>query len=363
MLFADAYNGRRVLVTGHTGFKGSWLARWLTRQGAVLTGYALDPPSAPDHYSLLPRDYASLRGDVRDAAALAAALAQADPEIVFHLAAQPLVRRSYQEPLQTLDANVMGVANLLEACRRALRLKAVVVVTSDKCYENREWAHGYRETDPLGGHDLYSASKACAEIVTAAYRRSFFAGDPPRVLVASVRAGNVLGGGDWAEDRLAPDLVRAAAGGRSALVRNPGSVRPWQHVLDVLCGYLQLGQRLLEGRVEFADCWNFGPGVAGVLTAGEVAQRMSRAWNAVAFHFPEGSGREPHEAGLLALDSAKARRRLGWRPLCDVDECLERTASWYRAYYERGEVLTDAQIDAYEAAAREAGLAWAGGAA
>jgi CDP-glucose 4,6-dehydratase len=340
------YAGRRVLVTGHTGFKGSWLCRWLERLGATVAGYSLAPASSPNHHQLLSPTFRQWLADVRDLAALTAACAEFQPEIVFHLAAQPLVRQSYREPVETFATNVMGTANVLEACRQTDSVRAAVIVTTDKCYRNHEWAWPYRENDELGGHDPYSASKACAELVSSSYRDSFLR--ERGVLVATARAGNVIGGGDWADDRLIPDLVRAAVADEPLIVRNPQATRPWQHVLEPLAGYLLLGGGLLEGRSDLAEAWNFGPDTAANLSVGEMVARMVPHWPAVRCESPTMTG-QPHEASLLMLDSTKARQLLGWQSRWDVDATLARTADWYRTYYERGRLLTDEQIDVYGA--------------
>ncbi|MFH1058032.1 MAG: CDP-glucose 4,6-dehydratase [Pseudomonadota bacterium] len=362
-LFGGAYAGRRVLVTGHSGFKGSWLTLWLRTLGAQVLGLSLDPPSDPHHLALLAGldlGCKEQRLDLRDGPALAAAVAGFAPEAVFHLAAQPLVRASYADPAATFAVNLMGTVNLLEACRAVDGLKAVVVVTSDKCYENREWAWGYRESDPLGGRDPYSASKGCAEIATAAYRRSFFqaaAGGHP-ALVASARAGNVIGGGDWGADRLVPDLVRAAAAGQRALLRHPQAVRPWQHVLDPLAGYLLLAWRLIEGRADLAAAFNFGPAGEGDLSVAGLAGRLAEQWPAVRYASdPAGLGL--HEAANLRLDSSQAAARLGWRPVWDAAEAVARTAQWHRAWQEEGRVTSAAQLADYCRQAAGLGLAWA----
>ena len=354
-LFADRYRGRKVLLTGHTGFKGSWLALWLTEMGAEVTGMALPPETDPNHWDLLRLNMSDHRCDLRDGSAVLHVLASTQPEIVFHLAAQPLVRRSYRDPLQTWSTNVMGTANLLEACRQTPSVRAILVVTSDKCYENREWSWGYRETDRLGGHDPYSASKAATEMVVASYRNSFFhrEGAP---LLASARAGNVIGGGDWSEDRLIPDLVRAITQQSLLEIRSPGATRPWQHVLESLSGYLLLGQQLLEGRRELAEGWNFGPDAEGNRTVADVLARLQAHWPQLSWQ--ASAQPQPHEARLLYLDSAKAKARLGWKPVWSLSDAVIATADWYRAYLEHGNVISRAQLGAYIARARAAGVAW-----
>ena len=337
-----AYRGRRVLVTGHTGFKGSWLALWLARLGAKTSGLALPPATRPNHFDILNLDMPSILDDLRRPGAVVEAVACVRPEIVFHLAAQPLVRRSYGNPMETFDVNVMGTVRVLDACRQCPDMRAIVVVTSDKCYANREWVWGYRENDPLGGHDPYSASKASAELVASCYRDAFFSHGP---LLATARGGNVIGGGDWSEDRIVPDLVRAVANGTSLEVRHPGARRPWQHVLDCLAGYLRLGAGLLQGRSELADAWNFGPDLSGAATVAELLDRMVARWPAVRWHATGTSG--PHEAGLLALDSAKARAMLAWKPVWPFQAALEHTVDWYRTFLETGRVQSGAQLDAY----------------
>lgn len=383
-MFAGAYAGRRVFVTGHTGFKGSWLTSWLLDLGAQVTGYALDPPTVPNLFEAIGLDegsssdgrFTDLRADVRDAERLSAALMEAAPEVVFHLAAQPLVRRSYAEPRLTLETNVMGTANLLEAVRAAAAAghapHAVVVVTSDKCYENLETDHAYVEGDALGGWDVYSASKACAELVCGAYRRSFFHGtDVPRL--ATVRAGNVIGGGDWGEDRILPDCVRALTAGEAVEVRNPGAVRPWQHVLEPLSGYLWLAAVLSRGErpgaaetAPAANAWNFGPGPDGRLTVAEVVERFLLSWGAGEWRSPPGAAVQPHEAGLLSLDATKAARELGWRPVWGVEEAVDATVAWYRAWRTAAggaDLLrrTRQDVAAYTEAARSLSIRWAGG--
>jgi CDP-glucose 4,6-dehydratase len=354
--FGTAYRGRRVLVTGHTGFKGSWLCLWLRALGSEVTGLALDPPSEPSHWGLLKLPITDHRIDIRDEAAVRRVFAAERPEIVFHLAAQPLVRRSYREPVITWATNVMGTAHVLEAVRHTPEVRAVVVVTTDKCYENREWPWPYRERDRLGGHDAYSASKAGAELVAASYRSALLR-QPSASLLATARGGNVIGGGDWSEDRLIPDLVRAVVAGEPLVIRSPRATRPWQHVLDCLSGYLLLGQRLLAGDATCADAWNFGPDGEGNRTVEEVLQHLARTWPQLRWQL--ASGPQPHEAGLLQLDSAKAKMHLGWRPVWDLGAAIDRTATWYRQWLELGEVSSADQLDAYITDAVNSGLGWA----
>jgi CDP-glucose 4,6-dehydratase len=325
------WRGRRVLLTGHTGFKGSWMALWLQSLGAVVTGFALDAPTDPSLYQLarVGEQMHHIGGDVRDPDALAGAFAVAEPEVVIHMAAQALVRRSFVEPRDTYATNVMGTVNVLDAIRRhGAKVRAVVNVTSDKCYENREWEWGYREEEPMGGHDPYSSSKGCSELVTDAFRRSFFS-EPSQsgVRLASARAGNVIGGGDWAEDRLLPDIMRAALDGEELRVRNPNSIRPWQHVLNPLSGYLVLAQ-MLHDSSEYATGWNFGPPEQDARPVGWIAQRVGELWPAE-LSWSVDDGPHPHEARYLKLDSSRARARLGWRPLLSLDEALEATVAWY----------------------------------
>ena len=361
-MFGGVYRNRRVLVTGHTGFKGSYLAEWLTALGAEVGGISLEPGPELRHFGVLKLPVRSRWLDIGDSAAFRNALEEFNPEIVFHLAAQPLVRYSYREPVETYRTNVMGTVHLLEAARHLPSLRAAVVVTSDKCYENRETGAPFRETDPMGGFDPYSSSKGCAELAAAAYRRSFF---PPggygvkhHVLIATARAGNVIGGGDWAEDRLVPDLARAAADGRCVELRSPDAIRPWQHVFEPLAGYLMLGARLFAGDAACSGAWNFGPDPReGSLTVREAAALLARHWPEVKFKaapVPDA----PHEAGLLRLDCAKARGELRWRPVWSAAEAFERTAVWYREYYRSGRVNTAADRECYIKDAAARGAAW-----
>lgn len=326
------WRGRRVLLTGHTGFKGAWLALWLQTLGAHVTGFSLGVPTRPSLYALagVGEGMDSIEGDVRDFGALAGALDSARAEVVIHMAAQSLVRRSLCEPRETYEVNVMGIVNLLDAVRRGgEEVRVVLNVTSDKCYENREWEWAYREDEPLGGRDPYSSSKACAELVTAAFRRSLFASEgAPRV--ASARAGNAIGGGDWSRDRLIPDVMRAALADEAVLVRNPASTRPWQHVLNPLSGYLTLIQALWTAP-ELAGGWNFGPGEEDAQTVRWIVQRISTLWSQP-LRLIEDPGPSSHEARQLRLDSTRARTRLGWRPTWGLEEGLLRAVEWYDAY-------------------------------
>jgi CDP-glucose 4,6-dehydratase len=329
MVSREFWRDRSVLVTGHTGFKGGWLATWLLDLGARVSGYGLTPHTTPSYFvrcGLADRLTTHL-ADIRDATALTAAVAASQPRVVFHLAAQPIVRLSYKAPLETIAVNVLGTSTLLEAIRHAPSVEAVVVITSDKCYDNVERPEGYREDDPLGGHDPYSASKAAAELIAAAYRRSFFAASGPRV--ATVRAGNVIGGGDWAADRLVPDAMRALVAGEPIRVRNAAAVRPWEHVLEPLGGYLRLAERLTDGD-SFAGAWNFGPRDGDAVSVGVLADLIVSQWEGARWESrPEGDA--PHEAGLLRLDWSKARTRLGWHPGLTLKEAVELTVAWYRA--------------------------------
>jgi CDP-glucose 4,6-dehydratase len=355
-MFGDCYRDRRVLLTGHTGFKGSWLTLWLTRMGAHVTGLALAPETSPSHWDLLNLNVNSITADIRSPEAVAEAVKKADPEIVFHLAAQSLVRRSYLQPRQTWETNVMGTVNLLEACRDRKNLRAIVVVTTDKCYENAESAEAYQEDDRLGGHDAYSASKAAVELAVASYRDAFFS-HPESPLIATARAGNVIGGGDWADNRLIPDLARALAAGKTLEIRSPNAVRPWQHVLEPLSGYLLLGQKLFERTGDFSGAWNFGPDANEAMTVEKVLERLRVKWPDVDWkNVPDTA---MHETLILLLDSAKARHVLGWKPVLDMDQQLDMTAAWYRAYLERQAVTSMQQLDDYQKAAGDAGASWA----
>lgn len=363
--FGGRYAGRTVLVTGHTGFKGSWLMLWLTALGAKVTGYALEPPTQPNHIGLLDLPIDSRIADVRDRERLAAVVAEVRPEIVFHMAAQPLVRASYRDPVTTIETNVVGTMNVMEACRAVDSVRALVLITSDKCYENREWVWGYRESDAMGGYDPYSASKGAAELIANAWLHSYFNvaryGDTHQTLMATVRAGNVIGGGDWAGDRLVPDIARAAGRGEVVEIRSPRATRPWQFVLEPLSGYLHLGTRLLDGETRYASPFNFGPNDSEILTVGEMVTESAEHWPAVRFALKEETS-PMHEATLLKLDISKAHLLLQWRPAWDGRTAIRESMLWYRDYYEHGGTTSKARsmdiLERYVAAAREQRIAW-----
>jgi CDP-glucose 4,6-dehydratase len=345
------WQGKRVFLTGHTGFKGSWLSLWLQSLGAELTGYALAPPTNPSLFEEagVAKGMTSLVGDVRDLLALQAALDKAQPEIVIHMAAQPLVRYSYQNPVETYAVNVMGTVHLLEAIRHTPSVRAVVNVTTDKCYENKEWAWGYRENEPMGGFDPYSNSKGCSELVTSSFRNSFFAASG--VALASARAGNVIGGGDWAADRLVPDILRALEQQQPVSIRNPHAIRPWQHVLEPLSGYLQLAERLFaENGQNFAEAYNFGPREEDAKPVQWIVENMCKSWGSSA-HWEQQAGEHPHEAHYLKLDISKAKARLGWQPKWSLETALAKIVEWHLARSQGADVrqLSLAQIQNYQA--------------
>ncbi len=345
------WKGKRVFLTGHTGFKGSWLSLWLTRMGAEVMGYALAPPSDPNLFKLadLSSRMSSVTGDVRDLPLLSRRMAEFKPDIVIHMAAQALVRLSYREPVETYATNVMGTVHVLEAARKTSSVRTVVNVTSDKCYENREWAWGYRENEPMGGHDPYSNSKGCSELVTSAYRRSFFAN--AGIGLASGRAGNVIGGGDWAEDRLIPDCMRALAAGKPIVIRNPRSIRPWQHVLEPLSGYLRLAEKLWHEPNQFAEGWNFGPESSDARQVDWIADRIVGLWgDGARWELVPLSEPQPHEAHYLKLDCSMAHAHLAWQPSLRLDQTLQWVVDWYKRVNQGESALgvTLEQIARYE---------------
>jgi CDP-glucose 4,6-dehydratase len=335
--FQGAYKGKLILITGHTGFKGSWLSLWLKEIGANVIGYALEPPTKPNLFEALSlgEKITHIIGDVRDEEHLLSVFEKYQPEFVFHLAAQPLVRFSYKEPKLTYETNVMGTVNVLEAVRKTNSVRACIIVTSDKCYENKEWVYGYRETDSMGGYDPYSSSKGCAELVTSAYRRSFFTpndyGKKHNVALTSVRAGNVMGGGDWGEDRVIPDCISALSQNKAIVIRNPQATRPWQYILEPLTGYLLLGGLMHEDGVGYSSAWNFGPNDESIITVEELVKLITKHWGSGAYTIDTSN--HPHEAGLLKLDASKARALLDWKPIYDLYEAVEKTINWYKNFY------------------------------
>lgn len=361
-MFNNIYNRKKVLITGHTGFKGSWLAMWLSSMGAEVIGYALEPPTEPNHFQLLNMEMVSEIGDIRDTEKLGTIFKEYRPEIVFHLAGQAIVRLSYKNPVDTFTSNVMGTINVFEASRQSESVRAIVNITSDKCYENREWPWGYRETDLLGGYDPYSASKSCAELITNCWRNSFFNiknyGVAHNALVASSRVGNVIGGGDWGIDRLIPDIMREVSQQRKVRIRNPQATRPWQHVLEPLSGYLLLGQKLLEGRKELAEAWNFGPSGDESITVRDIVHQMKRVWPEIDYEVNQKPN-QSHEACLLKLDSSKARTKMKWAPVWDSENAVMRTAQWYKAFYDSNEILSFSHLERYAAEAQRKRMVWA----
>lgn len=358
--FNNMYEGKKVLVTGHTGFKGSWISIWLKNLGAEVIGYSLDAPTEPALFKIckLEDKITSIIGDVRNEEKLNEVFEKFKPEIVFHLAAQPLVRLSYRNPKETYEINVIGTVNVLEAAKNTESVKAVIVITTDKCYENKEWVYGYRETDPMGGHDPYSSSKGCTELVVASYRFSFY--NEKGIALSSVRAGNVIGGGDWAEDRLIPDFVKAITENNSIIIRNPLATRPWQHVLEPLSGYLWLGALMLKDQKNYNSGWNFGPRDTDVLNVEEILKLSIRAWGKG--NVEQDKNVKYHEANLLKLDISKVKAKLKWHPVYDVNKAVDRTIQWYKVYYENKDEnlyeYTLKQIAEYEEEAKIQNLNW-----
>lgn len=360
-LFNRIYKDKTVLVTGHTGFKGSWLVYWLNQMGANVIGYSLEAPTEPSHISLLELGMESIIGDIRDLEKLNEVFEEYKPEIVFHLAAQPLVRLSYEDPIETYETNVMGSLKVFETCRKH-DVKAIVNITSDKAYENKEWIWGYRENDPMGGYDPYSSSKGCADLLATSYRNSYFNLNDYKkthnTLLATCRAGNVIGGGDWAKDRLITDIIVSVSQNKKVSIRNPYATRPWEHVLEPLSGYLQVGQKLLEEKKEFAESWNFGPSDEGSITVEEVVKNVKKHWDKIDYEIKRDPN-QLHEANLLKLDCSKAHILLKWNDVWDSDKTFEKTVKWYKAYYEDNTILTQADLENYVSCAKEKNIEWA----
>ena len=349
-LFGGIYKNKTVLVTGHTGFKGSWLVYWLNKMGAKVVGYSLKAPTTPNHIELLNLNIDSIIGDIRDLDKLNQVFNKYKPDIVFHLAAQALVRLSYENPIETYETNVIGTLKVFEACRNA-KVKAIVNITSDKAYENKEWIWGYRENDPMGGYDPYSSSKGCADILSTSYRNSYFNTKDYKIkhntLLATCRAGNVIGGGDWAKDRLITDIMLSVSQDKKVSIRNPKATRPWQHVLEPLSGYLHIGQKLLEEKVEFADAWNFGPSDEGSICVEEVVKNVKKHWDKIDYEINIDPN-QLHEANLLKLDCSKAHILLKWKDVWDSQTTFEKTVKWYKSFYEEDKnILTEQDLDSY----------------
>jgi CDP-glucose 4,6-dehydratase len=355
--FSDVYKNRHVLITGHTGFKGSWLTLWLQELGAKVTGLSLPPVGTPNHWDLLNLNISDYDVDIRDFKSVLKVIKQGKPEIIFHLAAQPLVCHSYNNPLDTWSTNVMGTVNLLEACRQIDSVSAIIVITTDKVYANQEWLWGYRENDPLGGHDPYSASKAACEIVADSYRKAFFT-NSHGTLLATARAGNTMGGGDWSDDRLIPDFIRSVHSLKPLLIRSPHATRPWQHVLDCLSGYLLLGQKLLEKDNSCAEAWNFGPHWTDNCRVIDILEMMKNYYPSLEWELSSDS--HEHESHELFLDSSKSRVKLGWKPVWDIKKCISATSLWYSQYYSTGKVESQKQLHDYFESAKLVGCSWIG---
>lgn len=360
-LFSGIYKNKTVLVTGHTGFKGSWLVYWLNQMGANIVGYSLEAPTTPNHIELLNLDIVSIIGDIRDLDKLNRTFEEYKPDIVFHLAAQPLVRLSYANPIETYETNVMGTLKVFEACRKA-NVKAIVNITSDKAYANKEWIWGYRENDPMGGYDPYSSSKGCADLLANSYRNSYFNINDYKkthnTLLASCRAGNVIGGGDWAKDRLITDIMVSVSQNKKVSIRNPYATRPWQHVLEPLSGYLNIGQKLLEGKVDFSDAWNFGPSDEGSINVEQVVKNVKKHWNTIDYEINKDPN-QLHEANLLKLDCSKAHILLKWKDVWNSDTTFEKTVKWYKSYYEENKlILTQNDLESYIKDAKQNNIEW-----
>jgi len=355
MIFNNVYKGKKVLVTGHTGFKGSWLCKWLEMMGADVVGFSLEPSTKPNHFNNINIKMNSVIGNIKNYNKLNRIFKEHKPELIFHLAAQPSVLESYDNPLETFNSNVIGTVNVLDICRLHKFVKGIVVITTDKCYKNNEWIYPYREIDELGGIDPYSSSKACSELVISSYRESFL--KKKNIIVASARAGNVIGGGDWVADRLVPDAVRAANSKKVLLLRNPESKRPWQHVLEPLSGYLLLGQKIIERDNKVSQAWNFGPTNDSNLSTKDLIKLMNKHWELIISQNSENPT-APHEASLLMLDSSKATNLLKWSPVWDINETINQTVGWYKSFYNDNEIITEKQIEIFIYNASQKGLKW-----
>ena len=359
-LFSGIYNNKTILITGHTGFKGSWLALWLTKMGAQVIGYSLEAPTNPNHFSLLDMNITSIIGNIKDLAKLNSVIQEYQPDIVFHSASQALVKLSYENPIETYETNVLGTLKVYEACRNN-NVKAIVTITSDKAYDNKEWLWGYRENDAMGGYDPYSSSKGCTELLTSSYRNSYFNLSEYKkshnTLIASCRAGNVIGGGDWAKDRLITDIMLSISEKKSVLIRKPNATRPWQHVLEPLSGYLQIGQKLLEEEVQFAEGWNFGPPSEDNITVEEIVQCIKKYWNKLEYKIDKDSNSK-HEAHLLKLDCSKANNILKWKAVWNSDTTIKTTVQWYKNFYENNITSTQENLFKYINDAKSKGLVW-----
>ncbi len=360
-LFGGIYKGKTVLVTGHTGFKGSWLSYWLEQMGAKVVGYSLEAPTTPSHFELLNLNMTSIIGDIRDLERLKQVFNEYKPDIVFHLAAQSLVRLSYENPIETYETNVMGTLKVFEACREA-NVKAIVNITSDKAYENKEWVWGYRENDPMGGYDPYSSSKGCADLLANSYRNSYFNINEYKkshnTLLASCRAGNVIGGGDWAADRLLTDIMLSVSEGKKVSIRNPHATRPWQHVLEPLSGYLHIGQKLLQEQVAFGEAWNFGPSDEGSISVEELVKKVKKYWDKIDYVINQNP-EQLHEANLLKLDCSKAHIQLRWKDVWNSEMTFEKTITWYKSFYESQEIQTEQNFQEYIRDAKMKKIEWA----
>ncbi len=361
-LFNSIYKNKTVLVTGHTGFKGSWLVYWLNQMGANVVGYSLEAPTTPNHIDLLNLGIISIIADIRDLSKLNQTFEIYKPDIVFHLAAQPLVRLSYENPIETYETNVIGTLKVFEACRKN-NVKAIVNITSDKAYDNKEWIWGYRENDSMGGYDPYSSSKGCADLLANSYRNSYFNindyNKTHNTLLSSCRAGNVIGGGDWAKDRLITDIMLSVSNNKKVEIRNPYATRPWQHVLEPLSGYLNIGQKLLEEKVEFAEAWNFGPADEGSISVEKVVKNVKKHWDKIDYEI-NSNPNQPHEANLLKLDCSKAHILLKWKDVWNSKTTFEKTVKWYKAYYEEDKnILTKNDLESYIQDAKAKNIEWA----